>query len=784
MQKHQLYINLLALSSALALAACADKGGVEDVVTPPAPEPEPEIVTKAPIEFTVGTSGLEGSTRAVVTTNDENAKSFSESTSLYMLMKSQDKDDVTKNLVTRTIMFAEPQTDGSKNYSEVNYSASNEYDKFVRYWDDSYARSSLLSVLAVCTPGMGPQSSTPDKKTWIIGTSSNYQDQGWTAPLTTTTDYPSVAWPIGKSEEVEINNFKTDQSLTINGVNFIKNQDLCFSNNIGRLGGADNRMKFDFSEKKFESKKLIFYHALSKLTFRFTKSSTFSDQDFKFAAETNIKLSNFYNEGTFNLEEGVFVVSTLGKANPIEKIYEHTSWTTEETNANIKMVLDALVIPGTVMTTDEKAVTFTIANNEYNLSMKQLYNAFTNDQKELFFDTGDKLKAGVNYVFTFNVDKTAIKNITASVVAWSTVNVNDTPSNARIKLNVEERGTPQNSNVDFYRKADNKTTDGIYDDWTVYDWVKGYVKAATPTFGNDHFDTGWFWDSNKHFYHFRALMPTNTATTLDADGGDYASLTSAKDYSDVCWGAPMLDDAENEDASTTLKWNYGPQTNGFDGKDDIDFSQESNKDKHQIYKAIGPTEDQIKLILFHAMSELNFTITTTKDEKDKVDLGDGSSNKTIVKLEGFYPNGQILLGNGLVKTTGATSSATEIDQKSFTAAVAASGETPAKAAEAKFVYGVVPQDLTGVQLRIITPDNNEYLVPLNNLETAATNVSNYNIVNPYTVTAADKVKIDRWYPNFKYNYTFTLKKKGMADVTVTVLNWEEVSAEVDNVQIQ
>lgn len=772
MQKHQLYINLLALSSALALAACADKGGVEDVVTPPAPEPEPEpVFVKTPIEFTVGTSGLEAITR-IVTSNDANAKSFSERTSLYMLMKSQDKDDEAKSLVTRTIMFAEPQTDGSKNYSDVNYSASNEEAYFVRYWDDSYARSSLLSVLAVCTPGMGPNSTTPDKKTWIIGTSSSYQNQGWTAPSSTTTDYPSVSWPIGKQEEVTNYQFKTDQSIETNGVNFIKNQDLCFSNNIGHLSTADNRMKFDFTEKKFESKKMIFYHALSKLTFRFTKTSAFNDQDFKFATGTNIKLSNFYNEGTFKLEDGVFDVATLEKDSPIEKIYEHPSLTTEETSANIKMVLDALVIPGTLMTSDDKAVTFTIANNEYNLSMKQLYNAFTNAQKELFFD-GGKLKAGVNYVFTFNVDKTTIKSITASIVDWSTVEVYDSPSNARIKLNVEERGTLQSGNVDFYRKADNKTSEGINDEWTVYDWVKGYEKATSPTYNTDHFDTGWVWDSNKHFYHFRALMPINTTTELNADGGDYAKLVSAVSNYDVCWGAPMLDDAEDETPSPTLKWSYS-LVSGFDGNDPA---------KHQIYKAIGPTEDQIKLILFHAMSEVTFTITTSTDEKDKVDLGNGSTSKTQVKLEGFYPNGQILLGNGLVKTSGDKSAATAIEQNSFSAAVAASGDTPAKAANAKFVYGVVPQDLTGVQLRIITPDNNEYLVPLNNLETAVENVSNNNIVNPYTVTG-EKVKIDRWYPNFKYNYTFTLKKKGMADFTVTVLNWEEVSAEVDNVQIQ
>ena len=69
-------------------------------------------------------------------------------------------------------------------------------------------------------------------------------------------------------------------------------------------------------------------------------------------------------------------------------------------------------------------------------------------------------------------------------------------------------------------------------------------------------------------------------------------------------------------------------------------------------------------------------------------------------------------------------------------------------------------------------------------DVVATTVSQKNIKNPYTADENGKFKIDRWYPGFKYTYTFRLKKKGIEDIKVTILGWEEVEAGNDNVQIQ
>ena len=58
--------------------------------------------------------------------------------------------------------------------------------------------------------------------------------------------------------------------------------------------------------------------------------------------------------------------------------------------------------------------------------------------------------------------------------------------------------------------------------------------------------------------------------------------------------------------------------------------------------------------------------------------------------------------------------------------------------------------------------------------------SNTLIANPYTATDN---KITYWYPNFKYTYTFTLKKTGIEKITATLANWETVTAN-DDVQIK
>lgn len=809
MQKHQLYINLLTLTSALALSAC-----VEEVVYVVNPD-VPEVGEKTPIELSAcysSTNDPSSLTRAVITDGaGKTLKSFEKGTSLYMLMKSE--HNVAQNpgdpKVTRTIMFAIPPADGSSAASSVvNYSGSlsnpqaNEYAKFVRFWDDSYAREAAISILAVCTPGMAPDyaGGYSDNKTWKIGGSdAGYVNRPWD-PIEGggATPYETIKWPVGNNE-----NLAQDQNGTFNGVSFITYEDLCYSNNLGKFTtpSHDERLKFDSGNKKFSSGVLKFYHALSKLTFRFIKGEGFTDEQFTFKENTNVKLSNFNYKGTFNILNGEFITSpsTPVSAGDISRIHLRTdAELTSAEKSNYKYILDALVIPGTDLNTTDDAVTFIINNNEYKLTRKQLFEKFNSTQQPDFFD-GNKLKAGVHYIFTFNVGKTKIDKVTASIVPWEEVVADNLdPSNARVTLNLEERNNADNSNLlgsgdefSIYKASDNiPDASAISDDYATYNWKTGYSNVgANLTWSADHWKTDWYWDSNKNFYHIRALCEDNGSTKVAAPdittdtGGDYLALTHKEtSYKDILWGAPMLDYAQNEvNDYVNLKWNYGPTMNGFDGKDNIDFTQVANADKHQIYKAIGPTVSQIKLILFHMMSDVTFKVkTTAADQPDKVNLGDGTgTNVTKIELQKIHTSGKLFLGNGLVQ-----GSTDNVESSNFLFT-----QTPAPDASGVITwanYGAIPQDLTDVVLVITTPDNNQYKVALTDVLT--TTIPSVNIANPYghivEVNSVNKFVIDRWYPGFKYVYTFTLKKKGIADISATVVNWETVETDNEEVTIQ
>ena len=65
-------------------------------------------------------------------------------------------------------------------------------------------------------------------------------------------------------------------------------------------------------------------------------------------------------------------------------------------------------------------------------------------------------------------------------------------------------------------------------------------------------------------------------------------------------------------------------------------------------------------------------------------------------------------------------------------------------------------------------------------------VSNTLVTNPYTETSSGsgKYTINYWYPNYKYTYTFKLKKTGIETLSATIADWETVSADNQEIQIQ
>jgi hypothetical protein len=231
----------------------------------------PDNQGKTPIELTAGVLNDSPAihravTRSVTTTNENAAKPFASGTSVYLVLKSE-KDNAGA-VYTRTIGYLQGTSAAKAN--AVHFASD-----FGRFWEDSYSRNSQLSAYAACVPGYYLEGSvyetleespngTKDATTWAIAGSNQY-DNIWNRDNGTTT----LTWPL---REKGVSNQNQD--------NFIASQDLCFSNNVAKLSETDDkRVMFSSEHKKFGSGKLVFYHALTRITFKIKKGEGFTDKD-------------------------------------------------------------------------------------------------------------------------------------------------------------------------------------------------------------------------------------------------------------------------------------------------------------------------------------------------------------------------------------------------------------------------------------------------------------------------------------------------------------------------
>lgn len=727
--------------SLLVFVACSD-----DATT--------DITTgdKTPIELSVG--GMDGgaTTRAVITDGTGKTLVAMSGTGIRISMKSE----YNMTSASESWAFQGAQTEkycttwGTAQTTSDGKALIN-FGNNIRYWDDAHARSSMLSLWGLAVPGKA----TTD---WTWKATSGGTEVVDNMPWGPTTTPTQIYWAVSDNQ--------SEASMA--------KEDLCFSNNLAdhTSTSSDNRLKFKFNSttKKFDTGNMIFYHALTQFTIKIKCGDGFNGDgtDFQFTnkptatADNSFALNGFYGKGIFDVKEGEF--QALGESNKvsISSIYLQST-TPKKKDQGDYYVLRAYVLPGTDLQSAsvEDAFSFTIDNNNYKISMNDLYNAISahnSGSLTTVLGDGKKLLAGVNYEFTFTVDKTKISGMTAQIQEWEKVQAdNITPSNARINLKLEERGTEVTSGVDFYRALDPGNT-AITDTYIGYNWSTGYLtdgKATASYSGSQWTISNWYWPDNTSFYHFRAVGDQSSTSpvppptpTADADG-DYFALTAGESYKDYTWGAPFLDNQDDEVAGS-FKWTYSRQ-HGFDG----------SGSPHQIYHGIGPTNSVIKILMFHMMSDVTIKIKTTSGE-DKVTLDDGT-NKTTAVLKNLHTSGKVLIGNGLVQTTG---SAVDVTVNLEGSSVLSWNN-----------YGAIPQDLSSVELVITTPDKNLYKVVMKDV--IGTSYTNNNIKNPYS---ADK--INYWYPGFKYEYTFTLSKKKIENITATILDWVTVTAGDDNVQIQ
>ena len=119
----------------------------------------------------------------------------------------------------------------------------------------------------------------------------------------------------------------------------------------------------------------------------------------------------------------------------------------------------------------------------------------------------------------------------------------------------------------------------VSDNFVGTNWQGDYKETATLTPNSSGWNTDWFFDSNKSYYHFR-LVNANSEIIGKNDNkvADYFDISSGtKDYH---WGAPMDKDKGE------VKYNV---SNGYEDN---------------LYQAIGATTDAIGIVDLHVMSKI------------------------------------------------------------------------------------------------------------------------------------------------------------------------------------
>lgn len=714
----------LLIATAFVATACTNN--LEDDVTPVDP------TGKTPISF-VGETVNTAITRA----------GFDIKTQIAMHILSNEKGG---SGIRETRTYANAlEAAGEAAFSNIEAPNSDN----VRYWDDAFGRSAQLSVFAVAVPGLSDVKNGAENKTLVDHLSG---DNTWSTKNLDET----VTWTVS-----------TDQSVS----GKIDAEDLVYSNNIQ----GDNKLIFrqpagssSDGPGTFDQGNLKFTHALSRVTITLSKGTGYADGSFCFATGTNVTFLNAPISGSLDIEKGSWADKTTAN---ITKMY------TTETTSSAACTLMAQLLPGYVITdgnVQDNVLEFIIDDNKYFITQDMMFDALNNatlgkDKMSTLKNGKVIMEQGLNYNFNITVGKSKIINVTATLEPWTNVTAADqTMDNSHITLSLftNTNGTACD-NFDLYRLNDEsgEINTGASD---AKNWGGNYTDKAEKEKKNGKWETSWYFENNKAFYHFRTVNAGTDIKEKNTDKDDYFEIYSgAQDTHDYHWGAPFI-------ATTTSPIKY------------------STSDGYTAFlsPAIGATNSTINITELHMMSNINVVIRTTKDtssdhvvlEKTETNGSTTTTKQCEVSLTYFYANGQVKMGNGLVSTTGELSNSVPFDAPE--AGIDKTSDAKYNLTGA-FTFAVVPQALvrsTGehlyVGITIKTPDNNQYYIVEKLSDILATSTG-----GSQNYTGTNK-KIDFWYPNHNYTYTFILTKTGIKNVTCTVEKWTDVTATEQTITLE
>lgn len=677
------------LIALLALTACSNDDN------------EVQIDNRTPITFSA-TTGTE--VVATPMTKALTEDGFDQETRIVMLIKSHDSSQ-SQNSDKYTITVAKA-TAKNNNISSVSFDS-----EYKRYWDDAHGRNSELSVYAVAVENKSDSQVLPNN---CLGTDVSAV---WSATSINNT----ITWNVEKVQ--------TSTSL--------EQDNLVYSNNIqtGGKGGrklqisnttGDGPLQFEADNTstghgKFNQGHMIFNHALTKITVKLSKGDGFSS----FNSVKGVVV-NANQQGTLDLTNG--------------------SWTVSQTN-NVEMAsvtdkesYSALILPGMKIENGSSTniLEFTIDNNVYYITSDKIWAGINESDLSEALGSNGELLQGKHYVISAKIDKTGINTVSATVVGWTDVNVNNVnPSNAYITLSLYSGGTNPCTSFDLYRLLQTSTDPVIGDSNPddLKDWSGKYTdKASLTSTENNTFKTNWYFESNTSFYHFRTV---NKDEAVSGETTSVFTIKSGFDNSnnayDPHWGAPMK--SENTPS-------YDP-TKGF---------------ADCIHSAIGATNSEIKITEFHMLSYVYVQLKSESGESgQKVTLTDAT-----VQLLQLGNEATVDMGSGLISAPSATNQSQDLKLMNDAGT------------SNKYFSPIVPQALDRttssagtVGIKIKTTDGNVYQVE---------NISTYSVSGGKTV--------NRWLPGYKYTYTFNLLKTGINTVTCTVTDWQNVDVNGGNVTIE
>lgn len=761
---------------------------------------------KTPIEFSMtdNTSsmnvGVSGVTRA----------GFTSSTDMVVKMVAEEvqvggtSTTPTARKSTITKATAESQSsvnkDDNTSYTYSNVSFNHEKSE-QRYWDDAYGRNTQLSIFAVAVKDKTGSSKLPSTtSTWTKDENFSSTNIGWTLNWEVTNTTAQTTTTIDDEDLVYSNNIQSNGKSGKREYNFTSSQ----YKPVYEL--RDGRLEFQLKESdkadgpgKFNTGNLNFTHALSRITLKIKLAAEFGEN--ALLDNNEVKVLNMPYTGTLDVVNGQFTSTSTKDAIVMAPL--------SKSESDIKGIYMAQVLPGYKIAAegktdaDKNMLQFKVvtkdgenikSQNIYYVTNKSVNNALkdnTNIDSSEKDENGITMAQGKHYILTITVSKTGIKDITATLVDWTTVEGRHEQNNAYLSFTnaFKNSYTGENNkaadNFDLYRLNDPSTdisTDGNHKG---YKWNSKWENKADltkKTDGNSNiigWSTKWYFEDNKSFYHFRMVgqkvdgeSKTTRQIHTDATNGDYFEIEAGETDGNYTWGAPFVSNSQ-------LKYST---TSGYDNSDD---------NNHNIHYAIGATNDNIHLTSFHMLSKIRVVLKTVETANGGVNLNSGGSN-TTVKITKVFTKGKVNMGNGLV-TAGKNSDDTQptrVSSVTMKAPETFIKDNSNNLETNEFTYYIVPQALVDdnnttdnttddvyVGLEIKTPDNNIYYVVKKLSEITATSVGNNG-------TQEQGGKITWWYPNHSYLYTITLKKTGIEKITCTLVDWTEVTGSNQDVTIE